>query len=243
MKEKYEVHVILLAGGTGTRFEAAIPKQFVEVDGIPIIIYTLKKLQVELVSGITIVCVESWIPYLRDLIEKFNIKKVDYIVKGGKSGFDSTCRGFAAASKVVDDDDIIVIHDSVRPLLPTAVLADAVEKAVAHGNGCACLESIEGLVLKDNDECGYESADRYRVMRVQTPQAYKCSLLKELLKKADEESKDDFPYADGLCIYYGVPIFFSKSFTANTKITTRPDIAFMKAMMQFSDEELMGDVI
>ncbi len=79
-------------------------------------------------------------------------------------------------------------------------------------------------------------------MRIQTPQAYKFDLLKSLYDKAEEDGKE-YPYADGICISNNIPIYFSKSFTANTKITTKPDIAFMKAMMQFSDEELMGEKI
>jgi 2-C-methyl-D-erythritol 4-phosphate cytidylyltransferase len=80
-------------------------------------------------------------------------------------------------------------------------------------------------------------------MRIQTPQAYRLDFFNTLLEKADAEGKNDFAYADGMCLYYHFPIYFSKSFTANTKITTKPDIALMKAMMKFSDEELMGEKI
>lgn len=240
---KSETRVLLLAGGVGSRFGATIPKQFVEVDGIPIIVYTLKKLQLDIISGITIVCIKEWIPYLKDLISKYDIKKVDNIVPGGDTGFISMRNGFSVISKEMRDNDILIIHDAVRPLLPKQVVIDVVEKAIQYGNGCACLKSTEGLVLKDNDECGVEPADRYRVMRIQTPQAYRLDFFNTLLEKADAEGKNDFAYADGMCLYYHFPIYFSKSFTANTKITTKPDIALMKAMMKFSDEELMGEKI
>lgn len=243
MRKINSVHVILLAGGVGSRFCSDIPKQFVKVDDIPIIIYTLKKLQLDEIKGITVVCVDGWISYLKELIEKYEIKKVNRIVSGGASAFESIRKGYDVLLPDLSVDDIIIIHDSVRPLLPKPVIDDCINVAAKNGNACACLKSIEGLVLRDNDECGVEPADRYRVMRIQTPQAYRVDFFNSLIEKADAEGKNDFPYADGMCLYYKQPIYFAKSFTANTKITTRPDIAFMKAMMMFSDEELMGENI
>lgn len=239
MRDNY---VLLLAGGTGSRFGADKPKQFVEVDGIPIIVYTLKKLQIDVVKHITVVCIEEWIPYLRELIEKYNIKNVKTIIPGGNSGHQSTYKGLLAISKYATDDDIVIIHDSVRPLVPEQVILDSIDKAEKYGNGCAALKSIEGLVVMDDDFHGSTLADRYNIMRIQTPQAYNFKLIKDLYDKANVEGKE-YPYADGICLSNGVPIYFSKSFTANTKITTKPDIAFMKAMMQFSDDELMGEEI
>lgn len=238
---KTNVQVILLAGGIGSRFGANKPKQFVKIKNMPLIIYTLRKLQVELVSGITIVCVKEWHSYLKEIIEQYQIDKVINIVEGGSSAFESICNGFNAVNPNLKDNDVIVIHDSVRPLLPQEVLEDAVNKAIEHGNGCASMKSIEGLVLKDNEEFGTKPADRYNIMRVQTPQAYRCNFFRDLLDRATKDNKKDFPYADGLCINYGKPLYFSKSFTGNMKITTKPDIAYFKAMLSFSDEELMGE--
>lgn len=239
---KMKVHALLLAGGTGTRFGTDKPKQFVEVDGIPIIVYTLKKLQVDIIDDISIVCIEKWISYLKDLIEKYNIKKVMNIIPGGQSGHQSTYNGLNSIGITAEKGDIVLIHDSVRPLVPEKVILDAIDKAKRYGTGCASLKSIEGLVIRDNDACGSTLADRYNIMRIQTPQAYSFDLIKTLYDKAALEGKE-YPYADGICICNGIPIYFSKSFTANTKITTKPDIAFMKAMMQFTDNELMGDGI
>lgn len=238
---KTNVRVILLAGGSGTRFGANIPKQFVTVDDLPIIVYTLRKLQLDIVSGITIVCIKDWIPYLKDIIKEFKIEKIDSIVPGGDTSFESLMNGYNDIAPLMADKDVMIIHDAVRPLLPKQVIFECVEKASIHGNACACLKSIEGLVLKDDDDCGVEPADRYRVMRIQTPQAYRFDFFNSLLAKAEKEGKRDFPYADGMCMYYKEPIYFAKSFTANTKITTKPDIAFFKAMLQFTDEELMGE--
>lgn len=235
--------VILLAGGTGSRFGADIPKQFVEVEGIPIVIHTLRRLQIEEISGIVVVCIKEWIEYLQEKIEEYDIRKVEKIVPGGTSAYDSIIKGYEAIDADMDNDDVVLIHDSVRPLLPTVVIKDSISKAYKFGNGFASLKNIEGLVLMENEEYGIRPADRYHIMKVQTPQSLKCSLFRKLLQKASEEKKNDFSYTEALLEYYGEPIYFSKSLSGNIKITTRPDIAFFKAMLQFTDEELMGENI
>lgn len=233
-------HFLLLAGGVGTRFGSTLPKQFVLVNNVPIIIHTLRKLQYDFIDDITIVCVENWIPHLENLIRDYKITKVRKIVCGGKTGHQSIYNGLLSVSDVSKKDDIVIIHDSVRPLITKSSLVDAIDKAVKYGNGCAALKTIEGLVVKDNDLCGSRAADRYNIMRIQTPQAYNFSLIMDLYDRAKEKCVE-YPYADGALLANGKTIYFSKSFTANIKITTKPDIAFMKAMMQFSEDELMGE--
>ncbi len=236
-------HFIVLAGGVGSRFGSDIPKQFVELDGKPIIVYTLKNLQVECISEITIVCIKDWITYLEELIKKHNIQKIKKIVPGGATVHQSINMGLKAVEEYCKSkDDIIVIHDAVRPLLPEKVILDSIDKAEKYGNGCSALKSNEGLVIKDDEMHGSTIADRYNIMRIQTPQAYNYGLIRALYDKAFDEGKE-YPYADGICLSNGVPIYFSKGFSSNTKITTKPDLAFMKAMIQFSDDELMGEGI
>ena len=234
------VHFLLLAGGVGSRFGSNIPKQFVDVDQTPIIIFTLKKLQHSFIKDITIVCVEQWIPHLEKLLTEYKIKKVRKIVCGGETGHQSIYNGLLSISNVAKQNDIVVIHDAVRPLITKVSILDAVDKAKIYGNGCASLKSIEGLVVKSNDFYGSIAADRYNIMRIQTPQAYRFGLIKKIYDSAKERGIE-YPYADGALIANGIPVYFSKSFTANIKITTKPDIAFMKAMMNFTEEELMGD--
>ena len=234
-------HFLVLAGGVGSRFGLDIPKQFVELDGKPIIVYALKKIQVECISEITIVCIKDWIPYLEGAIKKYDIHNIKKIVPGGATVHQSIYTGLKAIEEYCESkDDIIVIHDAVRPLLPEKVILDSIDKAEKYGNGCASLKSNEGLVIKDDEMHGSTIADRYNIMRIQTPQAYNYGLIRDLYDKAFEEGRE-YPYADGICLSNGVPIYFSRSFSSNIKITTKPDLAFMRAMIQFSDDELMGE--
>lgn len=237
MKENKN-HLILLAGGSGTRFGANIPKQFVLVDGQPIIIHTLKKMMNDLIDDITIVCVEPYISYLRDELDKNNFDKKITIISGGKSGHQSIYLGLKEVNKHSLPDDLVIIHDSVRPFITYDILKDAIETASKYGTGCASLPTIEGLVIKSNDLYGTSVADRYNIMRIQTPQAYRFSLIKGLYDEADSKGIE-YPYADGICLSNNVPIYFSKSISANIKITTKSDIVFMKSFIHFTDKELM----
>lgn len=235
-----KINLILLAGGTGTRFGASIPKQFVEVESKPIIIYTLEKLRESKIDNIIIVCISDWIEHLHNLIQKFNINLNIRIIPGGNSAHSSIYKGLLEIEKNSNNDDIVVIHDAVRPLVPAEIIDSAVDSAIKYGNGCASLKTIEGLVVKDDEIHGSIIADRYNIMRIQTPQAYNFRLLKKLYDNAAKEGKE-YPYADGICLNNNVPIYFSKSFTANTKITTKSDIAIFKALLHFTDKELLGE--
>ena len=110
---------VIFAGGTGQRMNTRTrPKQFLELHGKPIIIYTLEAFEDHSeIDGIIVVMLESWIPYTKELIRKYNLKKVKDVVPGGASGQDSIYNGLCAAARFYGDDDIVLIHDGVRPLI------------------------------------------------------------------------------------------------------------------------------
>lgn len=234
--------VIILAGGQGSRFGTNIPKQFIEVEGMPILGHTLKRIESYDVDEIIIVCKTEWIEFTKNMISKYNFKKIYSVIPGGVCGHDSIFNGLTEARKIADNNDIVIIHDSVRPLITNLCFLDTVNKAIMHKAACASLKSIEGLVLKTTDEYGEKSGDRNNIVRVQTPQAYNFEMIYNIYKKA-EQIHVKYSYADSACILNNIPIYFSKSFVANIKITTKSDIAFFKALMNFSDEELNGTQI
>ena len=118
--------VLIFAGGTGQRMNSkTLPKQFLELRGKPIIIYTLDQFDTHPdIDGIIVVCVESWIPFLEKQLRKFEISKVVEIVPGGETGQDSIYKGLNCASRHFSLDSCVLIHDGVRPLITQQTITD-----------------------------------------------------------------------------------------------------------------------
>ena len=235
-----KVNVIILAGGTGSRMNAGIPKQFIKVDGVPIIVDTIKNFEKNnRINSIVVVCLKEWIPHLNQLIREYKLTKILDVIPGGATGHHSSRNGVLYFKNLMSDDDFLIIHDAARPLLPQEIINQMINVAFKEGNACTAIP-INDTVIETNDQkSGIKQIERSSIMRVQTPQAYNYKLIKNLYEKADQEGKCDFIYANTMALYYGVRIFLSKGFNANLKLTTKQDIAFYKAMKKFSEEELI----
>ena len=234
-----KIEVIILAGGIGSRMHAKQPKQFIEVNRVPIIVRTIENFQKnERVSGITIVCVKDYISKLKKLVSKFNLTKVDNIVEGGATGHDSTRNGVFSLKDKLDKSDYVIIHDAVRPLLPQKVLNEMIDTALVNGNACLAVPCYETVVLTSDGKKGNKEIDRNSFMRVQTPQMYNYELIKTLYEKAEKDNLHNFVYANTLAIYYDTTIYFSTGFNFNYKITTKDDLPLYKSLLKYSEEEL-----
>ena len=234
-----QVHAIILAGGIGSRMKADKPKQFIEIDGKPIIVDTINNFEKNTrVTGITVVCLKEWIPYFEQLVKEFKLKKVTEIVEGGATGHDSTRNGVFSLKKRLTPNDYIVIHDAARPLIPQIIINNLLDVAFQKGNACTAIPCHDTVIKTADGISGTEQIDRSSFLRVQTPQAYRYGLILPLYERAERENRHDFIYANTMAIEYGARIYFSSGFDCNIKITTKEDIAFYRAMKQFDEEEL-----
>lgn len=232
-------HVVLLAGGIGSRLGGSMPKQFLSLNDKPVIVHTLENFERNSkIDGITVVCIKDWIPHLKEILLEYRISKVTDIVAGGETGHDSTRNGIFSLSSKLSDNDYVIIHDAARPILPQAAINEMLKVAHEKGNASLAIPCYETVIYTDDGVSGMEELDRSKIMRIQTPQAYRYKPLFELYMKADEENKHDFIYADLVLIYYGETVYFSRGFTNNIKITRKEDIPLCKALMTFSEEEL-----
>ena len=230
---------IILAGGIGSRMGGPMPKQFLSLNDKPVIVHTLENFQRHSqIDSIIIVCVKDWISHLKEILEEYKISKVSNIVEGGDTGHDSTRNGLFSLRNYLSDDDYVIIHDAARPILPQAAIDDMLRVAHEKGNASLAIPCYETVIYTDNGEDGNKQLDRSKIMRIQTPQAYKFGQMVKLYEKAESENKHDFIYADLVLIYYGKTVYFSKGFTNNIKITRKEDIPLCKALMNFSEEEL-----
>ena len=234
-----KIEVVLLAGGVGSRMNSTLPKQFIEIDSVPVIIHTLLNFENNYrITGITIVCLKDYIELTKELCKKYNIKKVHSIVEGGQTGHDSCRNGVLSYKDKLGKDDFVIIHDAVRPILPQVTLNEMIDTAIEKGNACLAVPCYETVVCTDDGLSGDKEIDRNSFMRVQTPQMYNYELIKNLYLKAEEENLHNFVYANTLAIHYGTRIYFSHGFSGNYKITTPEDIVLYKALLNFSEDEL-----
>lgn len=233
---------LILAGGVGQRMRSSgLPKQFLEVFGKPIIIYTLEKFErCRDIDEIVIACNAAWIEYLEDLVKKFHLVKVKTIVAGGRKRQDSVLNGM---KKIKDrggkDDDILVIHDGVRPLIQESILSENVRVAVKYGNAMTVHPVIESVVITDQEEaCFDDFKNRDNTYSLTSPQSFR---LKTLIDAYDEIKGTDapMPLLDSALVYtyLGNSIHIIKENNPNIKITTPEDFYILKAMLELQENK------
>lgn len=224
---------IIFAGGTGQRMNtAAKPKQFLELHGKPIIIYTLEHFQEHpQIDGIVLVCLKDWIPYCRELLARFGIGKVQAIVPGGSSGQESIFRGLKAAQKLYPQDSVVLIHDGVRPLINAQLITDVIDCVEKNGSAVTVAPAIETVVVKKQDGHIGDIMDRSRCEMAKAPQ---CFYLKDIYGahlRAIAEDKHDFIDSAGLMKHYGFRLSTVVGSSENIKITTPIDFYLFRAII------------
>lgn len=223
---------LILAGGTGQRVGADIPKQFLRIQDTPIIAYTLSVFQAhEGIDRIAVVCVDGWKDEVLRCKEEFGIDKLYRIVPGGSNSMESISNGINAVSEDCGSEDIVVIHDSVRPLIDREIISDCIKVCEKNGNGCASIDMQETVIRTSDGVSGNVNIDRSDIKRVQTPQAYKVGPVKELYDRAHAQGITESIYTNTLLIEMGGTVFFSKGSTLNVKITTAHDLDVFEALL------------
>ncbi|MBP3367027.1 MAG: 2-C-methyl-D-erythritol 4-phosphate cytidylyltransferase [Treponema sp.] len=232
---------VILAGGIGSRIGGAMPKQFLSLNDKPVIVHTLENFQRNKnIDGIVVVCVKDWMAHLQEILEEYKISKVQAVIEGGSSGHDSTRNGIFFLRGKLEADDYIVIHDAARPILPQAAIDCMLHVAHEKGNASLAIPCYETVLYTEDRKSGCSQLDRSRIMRIQTPQAYRFGPMLRLYERAEAEDRHDFVYADLVLVHYGETVYFSKGFANNIKITRKEDIPLCKALMNFSEEELFS---
>lgn len=237
--KKMKNYVILLAGGVGRRMGAEIPKQFLEVDRKPIIVYSIENFQRNpQIEKIVVVCVKDWIKYVKELVEKYSLTKVQWIIEGGSTGHDSICNGVYFLEDKINPDDFVIIHDAVRPVLPQKAIDEVLHVAHEKGNACSSIACHPPIVYTEDYESAISDIDREHVMLTASPQVFKYSLVLKCYKQAEKEGRNDFTFTSSLLIHCGERIYFAKGTSSNIKITNKEDLALFEALLKVPEESL-----
>ncbi|STY72096.1 Putative 2-C-methyl-D-erythritol 4-phosphate cytidylyltransferase 2 [Megamonas hypermegale] len=224
---------VIFAGGSGQRMNTrSKPKQFLDVHGKPVIVYTLEIFQEHKdIDGIILVCIESWIEYTKELTKKYNLTKVLDVIPGGKIGQESIFLGLKTVYEKYDKNSIVLIHDGVRPLINNNVISDCLDCVDKNGNAVTIAPAIETIFRKNEDNTVGEIFKRSDCLLAKAPQ---CFYLKDIYNahlKAQSENKYDFIDSASMMQYYGYKLYTVEGPIENIKITTPSDFYIFRAIM------------
>ena len=230
---------VIFAGGSGSRMHTkSRPKQFLEYQGKPIIIYTLELFDNHpMIDGIVVACVKEWIPFLDKMLKKFEINKVKKIVSGGETGQDSIYNGLVAAKRVSQGkEDIVLIHDGVRPLITEQTITDNIEKVKSEGSCITCIPATETFIVTQPDG-GLEIPTRANSLIARAPQSFYLKDILDAHEQARNEGRHDFIDSCSMMHHYGHKLGKVIGPMENIKITTPTDYFVFKAMVEVHENQ------
>ena len=224
---------LIIAGGVGQRMGQDIPKQFINVDNIPVIVYTMAAFQKHPeIDAIEIVCVDGWHEVLYAYAQQFGISKLENVVSGGKNGQDSIRNGlYDIAKRHNDDNDLVLIHDAIRPLLSEEIISDNIRVCKEHGNAITVIP-CNAAMLKTYDGIHSETqVPRDNLKETQTPQTF---FLKDIIAAHKEALEKGIVASVASCTMYielGRKLYMCKGSEKNIKLTTVEDVEIFKALL------------
>lgn len=221
---------IVLAAGQGKRMGGTVPKQFLELDGNPLLYYSLECFEhSELISEIILVTSKGAIPFCRRIVEKYGFRKIKYVVPGGKERYDSVYEGLKACK----DCDIVFIHDGARPFPDREMLKRTMEAADKYGACVAAVPAKDTMKVGNAENIVEKTLDRKKLWNVQTPQVFRydliCQAHEEIRKGCMEGVTDDAMIVEtlGTC-----PVKLAMGSYDNIKVTTPEDLLIAENILK-----------
>lgn len=225
---------MIIAGGIGARTHQDIPKQFINVKDVPVIVYTLQAFQKHpQIDAIEVVCLEGWHEVLWAYARQFGISKLENIVNGGETGQDSIRNGlWDIARRYSGDDDIVLIHDSIRPMVSEEVISDNIRICRKYGNATTVIPCTSVMLTTEDSAVSEGQIPRDNLKITQTPQSFFINELLEVHKKAI--NMDLLPSIASCALYIelGKKVYLSKGSEKNIKITTSEDIEIFQSLLE-----------
>lgn len=225
---------VIFAGGVGKRMHSKdIPKQFLKLHDKPIIIHTLELFeQNKNIDAIVVACLSNYIGYLNELVSQYNLKKVQSIVPGGKTGQDSIFNGLKAAESVGDrEKDIVLIHDGVRPLIDQKTIDDNIASVKKYGSAITCVKAKETIIVVDDKENISSINDRSMSRLARAPQSFYLNDILSAHEQALKAGRHDFIDSCSIMTFYGHKLHLIPGPQENIKITTPDDFYTMRALL------------
>lgn len=223
---------VIFAGGTGQRMNSKTrPKQFLELHGKPILVYTIEHFQRHKeIDGIVLVSLEGWLDYCQELIEKFRLTKVKAAIAGGETGQDSIYNGLAKVKELFSEESIVLIHDGVRPLIDEATITNAIASVRENGNAITVTPAIETVTIKGDNNKIDSMVERSRCCLARAPQ---CFILKDIMDAHHQAQAENMQFIDSASMmrHFGHELYTVEGAIENIKITTPSDFYIFRAIV------------
>ena len=232
---------VIFAGGVGQRMTMATkPKQFLEVNGKPILVYTLEKFHTHpQIDGIILVCVEGWIDYAQKLIRRYDLTKVETVIPGGVNGHQSRMIGLRKAKELYGDS-VVLIHDGVRPLIDHATISKCIDSVRSSGSAVVATPAVETIAVNE-ENTGVSIVAREKCSMLRAPQCFYLNEILSLFDRAEAEGHLDFIDAATIMQHYKKPITIVQGPAENIKITTPLDYFMFKGILEIrNNQEVFG---
>ena len=233
---------LIFAGGTGIRMNSrAKPKQFLELHGKPVIIYTIEHFEKHPeIDSIVVVCLESWISELKRLLRLYEFEKISQIVPGGEGGDISIYNGLKAMEGICADDDIVLIHDGVRPLINADLISANIALAKEKNVAITVEPVAESVVKLDKGGEVLDVPPRHAMYSAKAPQSFKYATIWDLHQRARRDGVRTIDSCH-LCSVYGVKAYTVASSPSNIKITTPTDYYIFRALYEaIENQQIFG---
>ena len=225
----YQKYAIIVAGGSGSRMHSSIPKQFLLLNDLPVLMHTIKAFFIaDNKTKIVLVLPETQIPYWNELCSKYHFFIKHDIVNGGETRFHSVLN---ALNTISNEDSIIAVHDGVRPLASRKLITRCFEEAHTHKAVIPTIPVSDSIRLLDNGNS--KALNRTQYHTVQTPQCFAYNILKEAYQ---QPFTDAFTDDASVVETDGYKIVLVEGEASNIKITTPVDMAIAGALLNTKPE-------
>lgn len=228
---------LIIAGGSGQRMKQQIPKQFLNVYDKPVIIYTLEAFEKHPdIDEIGVVCIEGWHDILRAYARQYKISKLKWVIPGGENGQGSIRNGVFEAERRYSKDDILLIHDAIRPMVSHDIISDCIVQCRRHGSAITVTPCNTAVLGKTEENASSEVVSRDRLAMTQTPQAFPIRKIADVHRRALEAGITNSVASCTLMIEMGETVHFSIGSETNIKLTTPDDLKIFKALLALKKE-------
>lgn len=233
---------VIFAGGMGTRMNSrALPKQFLEINGKPIIIHTLERFEQHSdLDAIAVAIVPEYRDHLTRLLRRYEITKVRWLVDGGATGQVSRHRALQAVAQDCPEDTVVLIHDGVRPLITEQLISANIESVLTYGSAITCTKFNETVVSSENDHID-AVIPRDNIYAAQAPQSFRLSEILSLYDRAVADGELDSIDSCSIMHRYGRKIYRVDGPRSNIKITTAEDFYLCRTFFEIiENRQIVG---